>query len=251
MGRFSLKGRIALITGGSRGLGREMALTFAGAGADVLISSRKLDACEALAAEVRTRYGRKAMSYACHIGQWDALQELVEFAYREFGRIDVLVNNAGMSPPYGRLVDIGEDLYDKVMDVNLKGPFRLTSIVGTRMAEGAGGSIINISAAAAVHPVPSALPYSAAKAGLNALTAGFAQAFGPRVRVNAIMPGAFLTDISKSWDLDAMNRKARGHGLGRLGRPEEIVGAALYLASEASSFATGTAMTVDGGVPPE
>ncbi len=115
------------------------------AGADVVIVSRKQDACDAMAAEVHAETGRDALAYACHVGQWDALDALVDAAYERFGHVDVLVNNAGMSPLYDRVVDVSEELYDKVLDVNLKGPFRLTALVGTRMAEGGGGSIINIS----------------------------------------------------------------------------------------------------------
>jgi NAD(P)-dependent dehydrogenase (short-subunit alcohol dehydrogenase family) len=138
-----------------------------------------------------------------------------------------------------------------VIAVNLKGPFRLTALAGRRMAEsGTGGSIINISSGAAVHPQPHMLPYAAAKAGLNAITAGFAQAYGPAVRVNCIMAGPFLTDISKSWDMDEFRRSARGHALQRAGEPDEIIGAALYFASDASSYTTGAVLAVDGGLPP-
>jgi len=242
-----LAGKVALVTGGSRGLGRAMILGFAHAGADVIIASRKLDACHALASQVERETGRQAMAYACHVGHWDALDALVGAAYGRFGRVDVLVNNAGMSPVYPRPVDVSEELYDKVLAVNLKGPFRLTALVGTRMAAGAGGSIINISSTAAVHPGPATIPYSAAKAGLNAMTEAFAYAFGPKVRVNCIMPGPFLTDISKAWDMPTFERGAQQFALRRGGEPDEIVGAALYFASDASSFTTGAVLRVDGG----
>jgi NAD(P)-dependent dehydrogenase (short-subunit alcohol dehydrogenase family) len=162
----------------------------------------------------------------------------------------VLVNNAGMSPLYPSLIEVTEALYDKVLGVNLKGAFRLTAIVGTRMAEGDGGSIINVSSTAAERPQPTELPYAAAKAGLNAMTIGFSKAFGPKVRVNCIQPGAFLTDISKAWDMEAFERTAQTTiALRRGGRPEEVVGAALYLASDASSYTTGAILRVDGGLP--
>ncbi len=131
---FSLAGKVALVTGGSRGLGRAMVRGFARAGADVVIASRKLDACEALAAEVEATTGRRALAYACHVGRWEELDGLVDAAYARFGRVDVLVNNAGMSPVYPRPVDVSEELYDKVLAVNLKGPFRLTALIGTRMS---------------------------------------------------------------------------------------------------------------------
>ncbi len=242
-----LSGKVALVTGGSRGLGRAMVLGFARAGADVVIASRKVEACEALAAEVEATTGRRAMAQACHVGQWGALEALVDAAYGRFGHVDVLVNNAGMSPMYPRPVDVTEELYDKVLDVNLKGPFRLMALVGTRMAEGDGGSIINISSTAAIRPGPHVIPYAAAKAGLNAMTEAFAHAYGPKVRVNCIMPGPFLTDISKAWDMEAFQRQARQFALRRGGEPEEIVGAALYFASDASSYTTGAVLRIDGG----
>jgi NAD(P)-dependent dehydrogenase (short-subunit alcohol dehydrogenase family) len=246
--RFGLEGKVALVTGGSRGLGREMVLGFAEAGADVVIASRKLDACEQLAAQVEKETGRQALAVAAHVGRWDQLDALVDAAYERFGKIDVLVNNAGMSPLYPSLVEISEDLYDKVLGVNLKGPFRLMALVGDRMSRGDGGSIINVSSTAAVRPSPIELPYAAAKAGLNALTLGFARAFGPKVRVNCIMAGPFLTDISKAWDLEAFEKQARlSMAMQRGGQPEEVVGAALYFASEASSFTTGAVLRLDGG----
>jgi len=245
---FDLHGKVALVTGGSRGLGREMALAFARAGADVAIVSRKLAACESVAAEIEA-HGRRALPHACHVGRWEDLDDLVDAAYGRFGRVDVLVNNAGMSPLYPSLVEVSEALWDKVLAVNLKGPFRLSALVGTRMAAGAGGSSINVSSVAAIRPTPTETPYAAAKAGLNALTVAFAHAFGPTVRVNCIMAGPFLTDISKAWDPAAVRRFEAVAALGRAGRPEEIVGTALYLASDASSFTTGAVLRVDGGQP--
>ena len=244
---FALTDKVALITGGSRGLGRSMALGFAACGADIVITSRKLEACKEAAAEVEA-LGRSALPYASHVGHWDELDGLVDAAYDRFGKVDILVNNAGMSPLYPSLVGISEALYDKVLDVNLKGPFRLMALVGTRMAHGAGGSIINVSSNASVRPSPDVIPYSAAKAGLNAMTIGYARAFGPQVRVNCIMAGPFLTDISKAWDLPAFEeRVTTTHALQRGGQPDEVVGTALYLASEASSFTTGAILPVDGG----
>ena len=246
---FDLSGRVALVTGGSRGLGRAMTLGFAAAGADVVIASRDGAACEEFAAEVTETTGRRALGIGAHVGRWGALDELVDRVYDEFGQLDVLVNNAGMSPLYDDVVNVTEELFDKVLGVNLKGPFRLMALVGTRMAAGNGGSIINISSMGAARPRPAILPYAAAKAGLNALTVGFAHTFGPSVRVNAIMAGTFLTDVSKAWDMAAFDQRAQGFAAKRGGQPEEIVGAALYLASDASSYTTGSILTVDGGQP--
>ena len=245
---FDLTGKVALVTGGSRGLGRAMVHAFAAAGADVIIASRKLDSCEETAAEVVKATGRRALPVACHVGEWDQVERLAETAYREFGRVDILVNNAGMSPIYDHVVNVTEALYDKVLDVNLKGPFRLTALVGTKMTEGDGGSIIMVSSTASQHPGANVISYAAAKAGLNAATIGFAKHFAPKVRVNCIIPGPFLTDISKAWDMEDFNKRAATTiPLQRGGQPEEIVGAALYFASNASSFTTGALLTVAGG----
>jgi NAD(P)-dependent dehydrogenase (short-subunit alcohol dehydrogenase family) len=245
---FSLAGKVALVTGGSRGLGLEMCHAFAAAGANVIVVSRKQEACDALAAEVTAATGNAALGVECHVGRWSDCDRLVDRAYEHFGRVDVLVNNAGMSPLYPSVEEISEDLWDKVIGVNLKGAFRLAALIGTRMAEGEGGSIINVSSIAAVAPSPVELPYAAAKAGINVLTLGLARTFGPKVRVNCIMPGPFLTDISSAWDMDAFNAVTKPRiPLRRAGNPEEIVGTALYLASDASSYTTGTVITVDGG----
>ncbi len=252
MGMFDLTDRVAVVTGGSRGLGREMVLAFADHGADVVIASRKLDACERLAREVE-QLGRRAFPIAYHAGSWADSDRLYETVYEHFGRCDILVNNAGMSPLYPSVDAISETLYDKVMDVNLKGPFRLSALIGTRMAGpehggSDGGSIIFVSSIASHRPSPNELVYGAAKAGVNNLTYGLARTLGPKVRVNCIAPGPFLTDISKAWDLDAFERSAKaGFALGRGGEPHEIVGTALYLASDASSYTTGAVIDVDGG----
>jgi NAD(P)-dependent dehydrogenase (short-subunit alcohol dehydrogenase family) len=241
--RFDLTGKVALITGGSRGLGHSIALGFAEQGANIAIASRKIESCEAAAAEIQA-LGREAFPYACHVGHWDELEGLVDATIARFGKIDILVNNAGMSPLYPSLDRVTEDLFDKVVGVNLKGPFRLSALVGKHMSEGNGGSIINISSSGSVTPSPNAEPYGAAKAGLNALTRSMAYAYGPTVRVNCIMAGPFLTDISKAWDLEAFNQRAKTSiPMGRGGQPDEIIGAALYLAS----FTTGAILAVDGG----
>ncbi len=248
--RFLLTDRVALVTGGSRGLGKEMIKAFAAAGAHVVIASRKIESCEALAREIETTTDRQAMPIACHVGDWNQIDSMVSTVCERFGKIDVLVNNAGMSPLYENLISHTEALYDKVFDVNLKGPFRLMALVGTLMAEGSGGSIINVSSGGAVRPGASIIPYSAAKAGLNAMTIGFAHAFGPKVRVNCIQAGPFLTDISKAWDLEAVKaRHQEGWAMKRPGEPDEVVGAALYFASDASSWTTGAILPVDGGMP--
>ena len=240
---FDLTGKVALVTGGSRGLGLQMVRAFADRGADAIIVSRKLDACEAVAQEVRG-LGRRALALSAHVGRWSEIDLMLEAAYAAFGRIDILVNNAGMSPRQPSH-EVSEALFDSVVNLNFKGPFRLASQVAKRMADGDGGVIINVSSAAATMPHPGVVPYSSAKAALNAMTVSFAREYAPKVRVNTISAGPFLTDIATAWTQEARERS--NNALGRPGRPEEVVTTALYLASPASSFTTGALVRVDGG----
>lgn len=246
---FDLSGRVALVTGGSRGLGLEMATTFAAHGADVVIASRKADACKAAAERIADLTGQTVVGMGCHVGRWGDIEALVNAVYERFGKVDVLVNNAGMSPLYSSLAEVSEELWDKVQAVNLKGPFRLAALVGEKMVAAGRGSIINVSSISSVAPSPMEIPYAAAKAAINSLTVGLARNFGPQVRVNCIMPGMFATDISKSWDWDLVEPLAESQiPLKRVGEPSEIAGAALYLASDASSYVTGSIIKVDGGI---
>ncbi|GLZ84420.1 short-chain dehydrogenase [Metapseudomonas resinovorans] len=242
---FDLSGKVILVTGGSRGLGYQMVKAFAERGADLIIASRKLDACETVAEEVRA-LGRRALAVACHVGKWAEVERLVDVVYAEFGRIDVLVNNAGMSPAVPSH-EVTEELFDKVLGLNFKGPFRLSALVAQRMAAGEGGSIINISSTGGIRPSPQIVPYAGAKAALNAMTVGLAQEYGPKVRVNTISAGPFLTDIAKAWTEDM--RQSCANALGRPGQPEEIITTALYLASPYSTYTTSSLIKVDGGLP--
>lgn len=242
---FDLTGRVVLITGGSRGLGREMALAAARCGADLVIASRNFDSCALTAEEIIAETGRAVLPYAVHVGRWDQLDGLVDAAYERFGRVDVLVNNAGMSPLYESLGSVSEKLFDSVVNLNFKGPFRLSALVGERMVASGGGVIINVSSSGSLRPDQHMLPYAAAKAGLNVLTEGFAKAFGPTVRVNTLMAGPFLTDVSKAWSIS--DGSFDDLALQRAGNPSEIVGAALFLMSDASSFTTGAILRADGG----
>jgi len=241
---FDLTDKIALVTGGSCGLGYQMVRAFAERGADVVIASRKLDNCEKVAAEVR-ELGRRALAVQVHAAKWPAIDQMVEQVYREWGRIDILVNNAGMSPPMPSH-EVTEELFDSVVGLNFKGPFRLASVVAKRMFDGDGGVIINVSSSGALQPLPNVIPYGSAKAALNAMTRSLSVEYGPKVRVNTLSPGPFLTDISKAWAPEA--REKTDSALGRPGRPEEIVSAALFLASPASSFTSGAIVRVDGGL---
>ncbi|MEU4311250.1 SDR family oxidoreductase [Nocardia sp. NPDC024068] len=249
---FDLSGRVVLITGGSRGLGREMAFATARCGADLVIASRDYDSCAATAAEIEQETGRSVLPYSAHVGRWGQLDGLVDAAYARFGRVDVLINNAGMQPVYDSLNTVTEKLFDSVVNLNLKGPFRLSVLVGERMVAAGGGSIINISSSGSIRPRPSIVPYAAAKAGLNAMTEGLALAFGPTVRVNTLMAGPHMTQATAGWKLEDIapeDNPFASHALQRPGRPEEIVGAAVFLASDASSFTTGATLRSDGGMP--
>lgn len=245
--RFDLTGKVAVVTGGSRGIGRAVVEGFAAAGADVVIASRKLPNCEAVAEEVEKTTGRKALPVEFHAGRWEDSDRLADTVYGHFGRCDVLVNNAGMSPLYDDLVSVTEAYYEKVHSVNARGPFRLSVLIGTRMNEGDGGSIINVTTAGTLRPTPNELPYEMAKAGLNALTLALAGTWNPKVRANLLLPGAFDTDITKAWDPQVKQWAGEHNPMGRIGQPEDMVGVCVFLASDASSFVNGAQILVDGG----
>lgn len=240
---FDFTGRVVLVTGGSRGLGYQMVKAFAQRGADVVISSRKLDACEVVAEEVRA-LGRRALAVACHAGRWDEIDALIETVYTEFGRIDVLVNNAGMGPRVASH-EVTEALFDSVVNLNFKGPFRLASQVAKRMFDGEGGAIINVSSTGSLMPLPSVVPYGSSKAALNAMSVSLAAEYAPKVRVNTLSPGPFRTDIAKAWPDGGLGTldNPRGHAA----EPEDILTAALFLASPASVNVTGSLVRCDGG----
>ena len=246
--RFDLSGKVAVVTGGSRGIGRAVAQALAAAGADVVIASRKLEACNVAAAEIATTTGRVTAGVACHVGRWDECTALADFVDRRFGRCDVLVNNAGMSPLYPDLTVVSEDLYDKVHAVNARGPFRLAALIGSRMADGDGGSIINVSTAGSLRPMASDLPYAMAKAGLNALTLGLAGAWAPKVRANLVLPGAFDTDIAQAWPEQQRNAVADMNPMKRMGTPADMASICVFLASDASAYVNGAQLLVDGGM---
>lgn len=241
---LDLTGKIALVTGGSRGLGLEIVKAYAEHGADVIIASRKMENCEAVAEEVRKTYGVRAMPYQVHAGRWDEVEKMADHVYAEWGRIDILVNNAGMSM-HSFPEEFTEKAFDSVMNINFKGPFHLSSIVGRRMYEAGDGAIISVSSSGAMLPLPHASVYGAAKAALNAMSLTLAYHFGPRVRSNILSAGPFLTDLAQGWDEE--KRRTSGNALQRPGNPEEVISTALFLASPHSSYVTGSLVTCDGG----
>ncbi len=248
LSRFSLEGKVALVTGGSRGIGRAIALALADAGADVAVSSRKLPDLESVADEI-SKKGVKSMAVASHIAKGEESKALVDRVKGEWGKIDILVNNAGTNPYYGPLLEAEEWAWDVTMNVNLKGPFLLSQVVAGVMKEQGGGSIINI--ASIMGMVPSELGiYSVSKAGIIMLTQVLAREWGRyKIRVNAIAPGVVKTRLSEAlWKDSAKGEEAaKSKALGYIGVPEDIAGAALFLASDASSYVTGEVIVVDGG----
>jgi NAD(P)-dependent dehydrogenase (short-subunit alcohol dehydrogenase family) len=249
---FSLKGKVALITGGSRGIGRAIALTFADAGADVVVSSRnrRPPELEKVAEEIRAK-GRRALAMPAHVGKKEDVQNLVQKTLREFGRIDILVNNAGANPVLSSMVDLEEAAFEKVMEVNLKGALLMSQAVAKEMIKQGGGRIINISSISGLRARADGTgAYCISKAGVNMLTQVMARELAEHnILVNAIAPGSIKTEMSRvNWiDPERRAQRIREIELKRFGEPEEVGGLALFLASEASSFVTGEIIRVDGG----
>ncbi len=244
---FDLTGKVAVVTGGSRGIGRSVSFALAAAGAEVVVASRKFENCETTATEITDATGTRAVPMAVNVSHWDQCGDLVERVYAEFGHCDVLINNAGLSPLYPDLTGVTEELYDKTHAVNAKGPFRLATLIGARMFAGDGGSIINVSTAGSWRPDQHDLPYAMAKAGLNVLTLGLAGAYNPKVRANTVLPGPFETDITKAWADGTMDLVRETNPMRRMGQPEDMAGVCVFLASDASSYVNGAEILCDGG----
>ena len=249
-GRFDVSGKVVVVTGGSRGLGKAMSLGLAGAGAKVVVASRKLDNCQQLAGEIKAA-GGEALAVAAHAGDTGQLDQLIEQSYQHFGRVDVLINNAGTNPVTAPLSDLSPELFDKVIGVNLKGPWYLASRLAPRMAEHGGGSIINIISVSGLRPAAYQGFYSTSKAGLEAMTRVMAQEWaGQNIRVNAIAPGSYHSDL---FDVSAAQIPGFEEGaksaalMQRIADADEILGPVFYLASDASSFTTGSCLVADGG----
>jgi len=246
---LSQEGKVALITGGSRGIGKAIALIFADAGADVAIASRKLEDLEKVSEEIRT-LGKKALAVPAHTRKPEDLKNLVDKVMAEFGRIDILVNNAATNPAMGHIVDTDEKVFDQIIDTNLKGYFILSKLVGKIMRDQKSGNIINVSSAGGVSPSEGLGPYCISKAGINMLTKQMALEMGPyNVRVNAIAPRIVKTDFSKAlWTNEKlMENEYKFTPLKCVATPEEIAQTALYLASSATNYMTGHILIKNGG----
>jgi NAD(P)-dependent dehydrogenase (short-subunit alcohol dehydrogenase family) len=250
--RFSLAGKVALITGGSKGIGEAIAVAFAEHGADVALASRKMPDLENVAARVRA-LGRKAFPVAVHMGRMDQVEKLAQAVHQEFGKIDILVNNAATSPAFTTILDAEEKLWDSIMNLNLKGLYFLTQAVARMMKNSGGGSVINISSIDAYRPQHQVGIYSISKAAVNMATQSAALELAEyAIRVNGIAPGATRTKIFEALfvgkDVEQEIKKlGEKFPLGRIAETDDIVGAALFFASDASRFITGQTMVVDGG----
>lgn len=242
-----LQGKVGLVTGATRGLGRAIACAMSREGAIVVVSSRKAEACQETADSITAETGNRAIPLPLHMGNWEDMEPAVNKIIEEAGQLDVVVNNAGIAPLAPSLIEADEGIFNKTIEVNLAGPFRLMAVAGKHMAEKGGGSIINISSIGAVRPSPAEAMYAAAKAGLNALTQAFAQEYAPNVRVNAILPGAFATEMAVNWDEEFVNLVTNRLPAGRLGDPNEITGMVIHLAGDRSGYTTGSLIHVDGG----
>jgi NAD(P)-dependent dehydrogenase (short-subunit alcohol dehydrogenase family) len=245
---FSLKGKVALVTGASRGIGRGATMALAGAGADVALASRKLPDLEKVAEEIR-KTGRKALAVAAHVGKMEEISSLVSKVKEEFGRIDILVNIAGTNPTMDSALDVQERAWDAIINLNLKGLFFLSQAVARLMKEKGGGKIINVASIAGISPDILAV-YSISKAAVIMATKVMAQQWAQYgIRVNAIAPGLTKTRFSEAlWNNPDILKMAMSHTpMARVAEPEEMAGAILYLASDASSFVTGQTLAIDGG----
>lgn len=250
--KWTLKGQVALVTGGSRGIGEAIALGLAEAGVDVAVASRKLPELENVAQEVR-KLGRRSLAVSANTGRSQDIAYLVQKVMAEFGRIDILINNAGTNPVLGPVLDEDERAWDLTFNVNVKGYFLLAQAVCRIMKEQGGGKIVNLASHAGITPHPDIGVYSVTKAAIIMLTKVLAQEWGEyNIRVNSIAPGVIQTRFSTAlWTIPKYRQRTDDNtALHRIGQPEEIVGAALFLASDASSYVTGETIVVDGGFLP-
>jgi NAD(P)-dependent dehydrogenase (short-subunit alcohol dehydrogenase family) len=246
---FSLKGKIALVTGASRGIGEAIAITLADYGAQCILVSRKADALKGVAEKIASR-GGKADVIACHVGDLKQIEGLIDQTRERYGKLHILINNAATNPYFGEMLGADEGIWNKTFDVNLKGPFFLIKHAAVLMTESGGGSIVNVSSINGVKPAPYQGIYSITKAGLISMTMAFAKELAARnIRVNALLPGLVDTHFSKAIMDNEMiyDYAVKMIPMGRHAQPMEMAGAVLYLVSDAAPFTTGAYFVVDGG----
>jgi NAD(P)-dependent dehydrogenase (short-subunit alcohol dehydrogenase family) len=250
---FDFSGKVVIVTGSTKGLGRAMAQGFAEAGATVVVSSRKQELCDQVAAEITAGTGATTAGIACHVGEWDAIPGFVDTVVERFGPVDVLVNNAGINPTSAAIVDFTPELWRKIFSVNVEGPLRMSSLVAPVMRDNGGGSIVNIATVGAYIGPPGSSAYGASKAALLNLTKTMSKEFAPwNIRVNAISPGPIKSELTEGAEKATpgfYERAGSATTMKRVAETEEIIGPVLYLASEASSFVTGEDHIVAGGMP--
>jgi len=248
--KLPLEGKVALVTGGGRGIGRAITRRFAEAGARVVIASRKIENLEATAREFASLPGR-VIPITCHVGRLPEIENLVRQTEAQAGPVDILVNNSATNIGQGPALAATDEMFDKIVEINVKSALRLVRLIAPRMIERkAGGSIINVASVSGLKPQPGGLLYSFTKAGLIMMTRSWAQEFGPHgIRVNALAPGLIQTDLSEYFWKDETRRKAfeARQPIRRLGQPEDVAGLALHLACDESAFITGQVFVADGG----
>jgi gluconate 5-dehydrogenase len=249
--RFDVGGKVVVVTGGTKGLGRAFSFGLAEAGAKVVVSSRKQELCEQVAAEIADKTGAETLGLACHVGDWDGIPDFVDQVYDRFGQVDGLINNAGISPAFVDLVDMTEPYWDKVFSTNLKGPLRLSALIAPRMRESGGGSIVNISSVGGYRGSPHNSHYSASKSALVRLTESMAAEWAEwNVRANVVSPGPFVTTLLEGMAKNTpggLDPIAAGTLLKRVADPDEAVGLIQFLISDASAYITGADHEISGG----
>jgi NAD(P)-dependent dehydrogenase (short-subunit alcohol dehydrogenase family) len=246
---FDFSGKVILITGASRGIGEALARGFCELGGEVVLTSRKQESLDKVAGQIKDK-GGKACAIACHIGKDEDRQKLIDQVLGKYGRIDVLVNNAATNPLFGPAMDATQEAWDKIFDVNLKGPFFLSKMVAARMAEKGGGAIVNVASVAGIKPMMGLGVYSISKAGLLMMTKVLASELGEKaIRVNAVAPGVIKTKFSEAlWKNDFIRKAVEQTSpLGRIGETDDVIGAVIFLASDAAKYITGETLVVNGG----
>jgi len=248
MNRFDMSGKVAVVNGASRGIGEAIAKGLAECGALVVVSSRSQEGVQKVADEIIAS-GGKAVAKACHAGRLDDIDALFEFVKNEFGRLDILINNAATNPYFGPATDLSPKAFDKTVEVNLKGPYFMLARAVPLMVESGGGSVVNVASIAALVSLPGQAVYSMTKAGLISITKSFAKEYGKQgIRVNAILPGVVETRLASALVADpGVQKWLSGLPAGRAGQPHEMVAGVLYLVSDQAAYTTGTTLVMDGG----